>query len=150
VPTVIAKVAVFHADERRRNQVIRRRKPPAAFGVKERMVAGMVVVVADGGVEHHAPEKLQAIGVGLRRPVAQLVGKQEIGPALAIEGVVVAFQHGERAHASETQMASISISTVKAFQHEHVLSLYGLQSCIADVDAAAACQVEGACSRAAA
>ena len=136
------EVAAFAADHGRGHQVVRRRQAPAAGGAAHRVVAGVVVVVGDRGVEDDAPEQLGAILVGLLRPAAQFVGEQGIGPALAVEIALVAVEQGEPAREPGAKIAALSVFAVETLHHEHIASSDRLDARVTGGDAAAAGELE--------
>ena len=72
------------------------------------MVAGVIVNVRHGRVEDNAPEQLEAIINGFLRPAPELISKQRIRPAVAVEIVFVAVEHSESADESKAKIAALS------------------------------------------
>ena len=103
------QVAALKADHRGRYEIVGRRQAPAARCTAHRVIARVVVVVGDGCVEDDAAEELDAIFVRLLRPAAQFIGEQGIGPALAVEIVLVAVEQGERADEPEAEIAALRV-----------------------------------------
>ena len=80
--TIIAhgqrKISTLNADKRCRHKIIGWREAPAFLPTQQSVIARMVVVVGDCGVEDHSAEQLGAIRFGLYRPPPQIVRQKGI------------------------------------------------------------------------
>ncbi len=111
------EVALFDGDLGFGHEVVGRRQAPAASAADGRMVARMIIIIGHCRVEDNTTKEFGAVPFRFLGSAAQVVGKQQVGPILAEEGIVVGAQHGQAAHQSQSEISSFRLLTIEALQH---------------------------------
>jgi len=113
--------------------------------MEQRMVARVVIIVGDHGVEDHTAKQLTAVLVGLGRPAPQLIGQKQVRPALPTRVAIFRVEHSQAGYQPVVGIClGIWISfAVEALKHERVLRANTFQACAAHTQPSCTGEFEG-------
>lgn len=71
---------------------------PATLCVQQRVVAWVVVVVGDYGVEHHAEKQFASVVIALYGPATKFICQQRVRPAVTANVAIFGVNHRQARH----------------------------------------------------
>src|SRR5579864_1029852 len=107
------------------------------------VIAGMIVIVGDRGVEHHSAKELCTVSLWLTRPASHTISQQWIRPFLATQVIILGIEHRERTYKTQTEVGARSTLAVKPLHHQYVTISNRFQSRRARIQTTFASEVEG-------